>query len=86
MSEMAVGNIPEVTYVNDWILIKESLLSWSQIRFNIQIAIVLRLNALFIIYILPENTGLHCNYKIIDREGGGAGALPAAPNDDAPFL
>ena len=24
MSEMAVGNIPEVTYVNDWILIKES--------------------------------------------------------------
>ena len=37
---------------------------------------VLRLNSLFTIHILPENTGPHCNYKII---GGEAGAAPAPP-------
>ena len=37
---------------------------------------VLRLNSLFTIHILPENTGPHCNYKIIEGE---AGAAPAPP-------
>ena len=35
------------------------------------ITIVLRLNAIFIIYILSENTGPHCNYK--------TGTPPAPP-------
>ena len=37
---------------------------------------VLRLNSLFTIHILPENTGPHCNYKIIEGEAGAAPALP----------
>ena len=37
------------------------LLSRSQIRFNVSITMLLRLNALFVIYILPENTGPHCS-------------------------
>ena len=48
-----------------------------QIRFNVQIKMVLRLNALFKIYILPENTGPYCNYKIIC--GGGRGLEPPKP-------
>ena len=50
-----------------------------QIRFNVQIRIVLRLNALLLIYILPENTEPHCNYKNIvagERGGQGGGAGP----------
>ena len=35
------------------------------------------LNALLVIYILPENTGPHYNFKII--EGGRAGAPPPPP-------
>ena len=49
----------------------------SQIRFNVEITIVLRLNALLVIYILPENIGPHCNYKIIG--GRGAGDPPPPP-------
>ena len=45
----------------------------SQIRINVYITIVLTLNALFIMYVLPENTRPHCNYKIIGGGGGGGG-------------
>ena len=34
---------------------------------------VLRLDALFIIHILPENTGPRCNYKLIGGGMGGGG-------------
>ena len=54
------------------------VLSWSQVRFDVYIRIVLRLNALFTIYILPENTGPHCNYKII-RGRRGRGWSPSRP-------
>ena len=43
---------------------------------------VLRLNSLFTIHILPENTGPHCNYKIIEGEAGAAPA-PPPPSGDA---
>ena len=42
---------------------------------------VLRLNALFIIYILPENTGPHCNGTVIGR---GSGAPSSSPSGDVP--
>ena len=40
---------------------------------------VLRLNALFIIYILPENTGPHWNGTVIER---GSGARSSSPSGD----
>ena len=45
---------------------------------------VRRLNALFIIYILPENTVPYCNYKIIGD--GTAGLQTSSPpaSGDAP--
>ena len=43
---------------------------------------VLRLNALFTIYILPENTGPYCNYKIIGE--GTGGPLVSSPSGDSP--
>ena len=45
---------------------------------------VLRLNTLFIIYILPENTGPYCNYKIIGEGTGGPSASPHPASSDAP--
>ena len=60
----------------------------SQTRFNVLIAIVLRLNALFITYILPENTGPHCNYKIIGGTREEGWSLPSLPprSGDAPGI
>ena len=51
----------------------------SQTRLNVLIAILLRLNALFITYILPENTGPHCNYKIIGGTREEGWSLPSPP-------
>ena len=41
----------------------------------------------FIIYILPENTGPHCNYKIIETVGGWSPPTPPAPpSGEAPVI